>query len=132
VSRPRGSAEIARASNVLISLISLISFIATLSVGGCQRRDLAPSTPVSRGRLIYETNCAACHNADPTQPGVLGPPIEGSSRILITDRVTSASYPPGYTPKRATHLMQRLPWLKPRDVDDLTAFLASGTKSDDN
>jgi len=90
-----------------------------------------PSNPVARGRLIYQTNCAACHNADPTIPGVLGPPIEGSPRILIADRVTSAAYPSGYTPKRTSHLMQRLPWITPRDIDDLTVFLASGTKSTD-
>ncbi len=33
-----------------------------------------------------------------------------------------SSYPPGYTPKRTTHLMQPMPWLAPK-IDDLTAFL---------
>ena len=77
---------------------------------------------VSKGMVAYQANCTACHNSDPSQPGTLGPELKGSSRELILDRVTKAEYPAGYTPKRATHLMQPLPQLA-GSVDDLTAYL---------
>ncbi len=52
----------------------------------------------------------------------MGPPIAGSSRELIEARVLHSSYPTGYHPKRASHLMQPMPWLASK-IDDLNAFL---------
>jgi mono/diheme cytochrome c family protein len=83
----------------------------------------APMTPPQRGRIVYMTNCVICHNADPNLAGSQGPPIAGSSRELVYDRVMFLKYPPGYTPKRTTHAMRALPQLANR-IDDLTAFLA--------
>ena len=80
-------------------------------------------TPAQRGRIVYMTNCVVCHNANPNLPGSQGPPIAGSSRELVYDRVMFLKYPPGYAPKRATHAMRALPQLANR-IDDLTAFLA--------
>lgn len=81
-----------------------------------------PMTPAERGRIVYMTNCVVCHNADPNLAGSQGPPIAGSSRELVYDRVIFLTYPPGYTPKRSTHTMRPLPQLKDR-IDDLTTFL---------
>ncbi len=86
-----------------------------------------PMTPAERGRIVYMTNCVICHNADPNLPGSQGPPIAGSSRELVYDRVMFLTYPPGYTPKRTTHAMRALPQLVNR-IDDLTAFLAETAK----
>jgi mono/diheme cytochrome c family protein len=86
-----------------------------------------PMTPAQRGRIVYMTNCVVCHNADPNLPGSQGPPIAGSSRELVYDRVLFLKYPPGYTPKRTTHAMKALPQLANR-IDDLTAFLAEAAK----
>jgi mono/diheme cytochrome c family protein len=69
------------------------------------------------------TNCVVCHNPNPNLAGSQGPPIAGSSRELIEDRVLYLKYPPGYTPKRTTHAMRAIPQLK-NQIDDLTAFLA--------
>lgn len=69
------------------------------------------------------TNCVACHNPNPNLAGSKGPPIAGSPRELVYDRVLFVKYPPGYKPKRTTHNMRPLPQLKNR-IDDLTAFLA--------
>lgn len=86
-----------------------------------------PMTPAQRGRIVYMTNCVVCHNADPNLPGSQGPPIAGASRELVYDRVMFLKYPPGYTPKRDTHLMRPLPQLA-NQIDDLTAFLAEAAK----
>jgi mono/diheme cytochrome c family protein len=82
------------------------------------------SNPVARGHAIYVTNCTQCHNPNPNLPGLLGPPIAGSSRELIHDRLANLSYPPGYRPKRNTHQMRAFPELAP-DAGALAAFLRS-------
>jgi mono/diheme cytochrome c family protein len=86
-----------------------------------------PMTAAERGRMVYVTNCVVCHNADPNLPGSQGPPIAGSSRELVYDRVLFLKYPPGYKPKRNTHTMRALPQLA-NQIDDLTAFLDEAAK----
>jgi mono/diheme cytochrome c family protein len=86
-----------------------------------------PMTPAQRGRIVYMTNCIICHNPDPNLPGSQGPPIAGSSRELVYDRVMLLKYPSGYQPKRDTHVMRALPQLA-NQIDDLTAFLADAAK----
>jgi mono/diheme cytochrome c family protein len=75
-----------------------------------------------RGRAIYLTNCAACHNNDPSKDGAIGPAIKGSSKELVEARVLRAGYPPGYTPKRRTTMMPAQPDLQPA-IPDIVAFL---------
>jgi len=94
--------------------------IAMASLTACQRA--GEPKEVASGRAVFMANCASCHNTNPNLAGSLGPPIAGSSRELVKARVLHASYPPGYKPKRNTHLMQPMPWLAPK-IDDLTAFL---------
>ena len=77
-----------------------------------------------RGARVYAANCIACHNPDPTQDGVLGPAVAGSSLELLEARVLRGEYPPGYTPKRDTKAMIPLPHLAP-DIPALTAYLDS-------
>ena len=72
-------------------------------------------TPAEHGRIVYVTNCMVCHNPDPNLPGSKGPPIAGSSRELVYDRVLFLKYPPGYKPKRTTHDMRALPQLGESD-----------------
>jgi mono/diheme cytochrome c family protein len=98
--------------------------LAAFSIGvfvACQKNPREPEA-VTRGRAVFMANCASCHNTNPNLAGSLGPPIAGSSRQLIEARVLHASYPPGYHPKRPSHLMQPMPWLASK-IDDLTAFL---------
>jgi mono/diheme cytochrome c family protein len=78
--------------------------------------------PEDKGKKVYFANCIACHSADPSKDGTLGPAIKGSSKELIEARVLRAEYPPGYKPKRETKLMVALPHLKDA-IDDLAAFL---------
>ena len=79
---------------------------------------------VEAGRSVYNSNCIACHNMDPTKDGALGPAVAGSPLELIEARVMRAEYPDGYTPKRDTRVMVALPHLKPQ-LPALAAYLGS-------
>ena len=89
---------------------------------GC--KPAGETSQVEKGKLVYAANCTACHNADPTKDGTIGPAIAGSSLELVRARVMKAEYPPGYTPKRDSHLMPAQPFLS-ADVPDLAAYLGS-------
>jgi mono/diheme cytochrome c family protein len=82
----------------------------------------SPSPEAERGRQVYLAQCTACHAQDPAQNGPLGPAVKGSSRELLEARILHGTYPPGYTPKRPSAIMQPLPHLA-GSLDDLTAFL---------
>jgi mono/diheme cytochrome c family protein len=102
-----------------------IAAMLTIAVSGCGPSK--PQTPAEKGRIVYMTNCVVCHNPDPNLPGSQGPPIAGSSRELVADRVLDLKYPPGYTPKRSTHAMRAMPQLA-NQIDNLTAFLQEAAK----
>jgi mono/diheme cytochrome c family protein len=99
----------------------LVVGIGLLSLG-C--KPAGDEGPVERGRRAYVANCLACHNADPSKEGTLGPAVAGSSLALVDARVMRAEYPPGYTPKRPSALMPAQPFLK-ADIPDLAAYLES-------
>lgn len=107
--------------------IAVFTLLAAFSA--CKKTESvkAPSSPEelrARGKLVYSTNCATCHNPDPSMAGSIGPAIAGSSRELIEARVLKAEYPPGYKPKAATHTMPPLPYMK-NDLPAIEAFLNS-------
>jgi mono/diheme cytochrome c family protein len=91
-------------------------------VTACKPAD--PPDPVETGRRVYAANCTACHNPDPTRDGMVGPALAGSPPELVRARVLRAEYPPGYKPKRDSHLMPAQPFLA-SDIDDLAAYLGS-------
>ena len=96
--------------------------MTTLAIAASGCGPSKPQTPAEKGRIVYMTNCVVCHNPDPNLPGSQGPPIAGSSKELVADRVLYLKYPPGYNPKRTTHAMRALPQLA-NQIDNLTAFL---------
>ena len=98
--------------------------LLTLMLACAPQETLSPAA--ERGREVYRANCTACHHADPSKTGPVGPAVKGSSRALIETRVVRGAYPDGYTPKRDTHLMKALPHLEPH-IDDLAAYLRSST-----
>lgn len=75
-----------------------------------------------RGRLIYAANCIMCHNSDPKKQGSQGPDVWGSSEILLKEKVINGQYPDGYTPKRSSHAMPKLPGLK-KEIHALYLYL---------
>ena len=84
-----------------------------------------PSTggpSAERGRQVYLAQCIACHNPDPALAGPLGPAVKGSSRELLEAKILKGTYPPGYTPKRATTVMPPQPPVAP-EISNLAAFL---------
>jgi mono/diheme cytochrome c family protein len=116
-SRSKNTAVV-RAGNFAIATVAMLIAIAAAGCGPSK-----PQTAAQKGRIVYMTNCVVCHNPNPNLAGSQGPPIAGSSRELVEDRVLYLKYPPGYTPKRTTHAMRAIPQLK-NQIDDLTAFLA--------
>lgn len=93
---------------------------AVLALTACEGAKLSPEA--ERGRQVYLSQCTACHAFDPSQPGPVGPEIQGSSRELLETKVVRGSYPSGYKPKRPTAVMPPQPQLA-RDVDALAAYL---------
>src|ERR1041384_2810735 len=93
----------------------LLMVIFALALSGCsEESDKSPQSAknadLERGRAVYAANCVACHNANPSKDGPIGPAIKGSSRELIEARVLSTSYPPNYKPKRPTKVMPQFPF----------------------
>lgn len=83
---------------------------------------ITPDQLVQRGQSIYNLNCIACHNADPSKDGLAGPSLRGSSKELLEARLLKAAYPAAYKPKRDTKQMPTLPHLE-KEIPALEAFL---------
>jgi mono/diheme cytochrome c family protein len=98
-----------------------ILFFSFLLVA-CTKTPSVPQTPAEKGRTLYNAHCIACHNVNPRLDGAVGPALYGSNLDLLQHRVLEAKYPAGYTPKRATHIMQPLPFLKD-EIPNLQAYL---------
>ena len=98
----------------------VVAVIAGLALAGCAQETLSPEA--QRGRTVYNSQCTACHNFDPSQPGPVGPEIKGSSRELLEAKVLRGTYPPGYKAKRPTAVMPPQPQAA-GDIDALAAFL---------
>lgn len=102
------------------------SLLASLALGCPSGDSVQLSEAAQRGRGVYMNVCVACHAADPSQDGALGPNLVGATRELIEWRVVKGAYPPGYTPKRTTGAMPAFPHLA-GNVDDLYAFVREST-----
>lgn len=90
---------------------------------GCSKEtEKSMSTQEARGKMIYLSNCIACHNQDPRLAGSVGPDIADASLELIRERVLHQKYPAGYVPKRKSALMPALPFLE-QDIPALHAYL---------
>lgn len=99
--------------------------LTVLLVCGCTKKsDQAQLTPVEKGKRLYATHCTACHSPDPKLDGAVGPAVHGAPAELLESRILQGKYPAGYKPKRATHIMPVLPFLK-NDIPALQAYLNS-------
>jgi len=104
--------------------LALVALANALACGGEQEGASAGEAAAGRGKLVYANVCTACHNADPRQPGSLGPELAGASQELIEAKVLRNEYPPGYAPKRAGATMPKYEYLA-SSTADLAAYLAS-------
>ncbi len=107
----------------------LSGFFLIFLVSGCTKKPESDSASqlsavqlVERGKAIYNLNCIACHNPDPTKDGATGPSLSDSSKELIEARVLRATYPAGYKAKRDSKVMPPLPHLE-KEIPALQAFL---------
>ena len=103
--------------------LALVALAAALACGGQQEGAAGSDAAAARGKLVYANVCTACHNADPRQPGSLGPELAGASRELIEAKVLRNKYPPGYAPKRAGATMPKYEYLS-SSTGDLAAYLS--------
>lgn len=79
---------------------------------------------VKRGKVVFETNCTACHARDPRAEGPVGPANACASSELLDAKLMRNEYPSGYTPKRDTQAMAPLPYLE-KELPALAAYLQS-------
>jgi mono/diheme cytochrome c family protein len=106
----------------MLHLRALVVLALPAALAGCSGQGSPLSPEAERGRQVYVANCTSCHSTDPAQNGPLGPAVKGSSRELLEARVPRGVYPPGYTPKRPSAIMQPMPHLA-GSLDDLAAYL---------
>jgi mono/diheme cytochrome c family protein len=99
---------------------------AVLLLAACGEQQQAAPGPgggdPNLGRQVFLAQCSVCHGSDPAQRGPMGPPVRGAPRELLEARILRGSYPPGYTPKQNTAVMQPLPQAA-SNIPDLAAYL---------
>jgi mono/diheme cytochrome c family protein len=110
-----------------VRFFKFVVLLGLAGVFGCKKEaapvlSLSTEDLVKRGKLVYMTNCTACHGADPKKAGSIGPDVFGSSLELLRARIVLGKYPEGYTPKRATKAMAPMPFLE-KDLEALAAYL---------
>ncbi|MFQ5417763.1 MAG: c-type cytochrome [Myxococcota bacterium] len=112
-----------------IEIPALIAAAALpLLVTSCSREKATDAVDLrAQGGTVYKNVCIACHNADPSLPGSLGPAVAGASRELIEARVIRGTYPEGYTAKQAGGVMPQFPHLE-GSIDALASYLATPTE----
>ncbi|MBC7714303.1 MAG: cytochrome c [Rhizobacter sp.] len=119
---------ISKNSKKILAIVGAACLLSLFS--SCQKNSTteAPLSPLeARGKGVFMSNCIACHNPNPSLDGSIGPAIAGSSLELITARVLTRGYPPGYKPKRTSGVMPDFPQLK-NDIPAIHAYLATFKK----
>ncbi|MBE8400252.1 c-type cytochrome [Leptospira borgpetersenii] len=106
------------------SRLSFIFIFFILVFATCKEEEnLSPEQKsISQGKGLYLANCSACHNQNPAVDGTVGPAIQGSNFELLKARIVEGTYPPGYTPKRKSRIMTKLP-LTDVQIRNIEAFL---------
>lgn len=112
---------------ILTRSIILLTILTSLSACKPGSNEVTYSALEQRGKTVYMSVCIACHNANPTLAGSVGPDIAESSLELITKRVMSVSYPVGYKPKRQSKLMVAFPQYE-KDIPAIHAYLQTFKK----
>jgi len=103
---------------LVLSLAPLLTACPSSDSGDAQ------AALVKRGKVVFETNCIACHSSDPRKDGPVGPANACASAELLAAKVLRNQYPAGYTPKRDTRAMAPLPHLE-KELPALTAYMQS-------
>jgi len=106
--------------------LAFFALALTPFLAACPSSDTPDSQAalVRRGKVVFDTNCIACHSPDPRRDGPVGPANACSSSQLLASKVLRNEYPPDYAPKRDTRAMVPLPQLAP-ELPALAAYLQS-------
>ncbi|EKO80092.1 MULTISPECIES: cytochrome c [unclassified Leptospira] len=106
------------------SRLSFVFIFFILTFVNCREEENLPpeQKSISQGKGLYLTNCSACHNQNPALDGTIGPAIQDSNFELLKARIVEGTYPPGYTPKRTSRIMTKLP-LTDDQIRNIEAFL---------
>ncbi|EKO17499.1 MULTISPECIES: c-type cytochrome [Leptospira] len=106
------------------SRLLTICIFSILILANCKEdENLSPEQKmISQGKGLYITNCSSCHNQNPALDGAVGPAVRGSNFELLKARIVEGTYPSGYTPKRTSKVMNRLP-LNDEQIRSIEAFL---------
>jgi mono/diheme cytochrome c family protein len=124
---PQGRLSVSKRSGLMGRALALAFAAACMLqiLSACGEKKPQTGDPkVIAGRGVFLARCISCHSSNPGLDGPLGPAIKGSSLELLQARVLRGEYPPGYTPKRATKIMVKLP-LNEADVANLHAYLTA-------
>ncbi|TQE83273.1 cytochrome c [Leptospira noguchii] len=104
-------------------LLAVCIFSILILVNCKEDENLSPEQKmISQGKGLYITNCSSCHNQNPAVDGAVGPAVRGSNFELLKARIVEGNYPTGYTPKRTSRVMTRLP-LSDEQIRSIEAFL---------
>jgi mono/diheme cytochrome c family protein len=86
---------------------------------------------LKRGRRLYISNCISCHNKDPNIKGAIGPELMDAPIEVMTSKIMTGGYPnplpKGFTPKRKTKAMRKMPKLE-KDIPAIYAWIQSMKK----
>ncbi|EMO27675.1 c-type cytochrome [Leptospira noguchii] len=106
------------------SRLLVVCIFSILILVNCKEdENLSPEQKmISQGKGLYITNCSSCHNQNPAVDGAVGPAVRGSNFELLKARIVEGNYPTGYTPKRTSRVMTRLP-LSDEQIRSIEAFL---------
>ena len=86
--------------------------------------NVALTTDIEKGRMVYFANCVSCHNNNPKKPGSIGPEVYGASIDVLAQKIVFGKYPENYSPKRTSKIMPLMPHLK-KEISNLLAFINS-------
>ena len=86
--------------------------------------NIALTTNIKKGRIVYFANCVSCHNNNPKKPGSIGPEVYGASLDVLAQKIIFGKYPENYKPKRTSKIMLLMPHLK-KEISNLHAFINS-------
>ena len=86
--------------------------------------NIAFTTDIEKGRMVYFANCVSCHNNNPKKPGSIGPEVHEVSIDVLTQKIVSGKYPENYRPKRTSKIMPSMPHLN-KEISNLHAFINS-------
>jgi mono/diheme cytochrome c family protein len=83
----------------------------------------AKAALVRKGKSAYMSYCSACHNANPSAMGALGPPLAEIPLATLESKVLYAKYPEGVQPRIPVKgVMPAMPHLKD-EIAGMHAFL---------